>query len=147
MNYYPNYNQFYGQMPQQMPRPQVVDQSQFQYIQPQFKQPTTIQGKSVDSIEVVKATDIPLDGSVSYFPLVDGTAIYTKQLQQDGTSKIITYKQVSDENNDEKIVYVTPEELNKAIESIDLSEIWDLKEDIQELKKQIRDLNKKNKGD
>ena len=33
-----------------------------------------LQGKSVESVEVVKAMDIPLDGSISYFPLTDGTA-------------------------------------------------------------------------
>ena len=35
----------------------------------------SLQGKSVESIDVVKAMDIPLDGSISYFPLTDGSAI------------------------------------------------------------------------
>ena len=30
---------------------------------------SVLNGKQVDSIDVVKATDIPLDGSVSYFPI------------------------------------------------------------------------------
>ena len=47
-----------------------------------------LNGKSVDSLDVVKAMDIPLDGSISYFPLTDGSAIVSKQLQNDGTSKI-----------------------------------------------------------
>lgn len=51
-----------------------------------------LQGKAVDSIDVVKAMDVPLDGSVTYFPKTDGTAIYTKQLQSDGTSRINTYE-------------------------------------------------------
>ena len=50
-----------------------------------------LQGKSVDNLEVVKSTDIPLDGSKSYFPLTDGSMIATKQLQSDGTSKIVIY--------------------------------------------------------
>ena len=66
------------------------------YYQREMYQPRPvvgIQGKTIDNIEVVKAIDIPLDGSISYFPLADGSAIVSKQLQQDGTSKIIIYKQ------------------------------------------------------
>lgn len=68
MNYYQNYNQLYGQPIQpvqpvqpQMQRMQPVEQQYPQYMQTQFKQPTGLQGKSVDGIEVVKAMDIPLD--------------------------------------------------------------------------------------
>ena len=51
-------------------------------------------GKMVESIDVVKAMDIQLDGSISYFPLTDGSAIVSKQLQADGTSKTVVYKPV-----------------------------------------------------
>ena len=60
------------------------------YQQPiQLTKPNYLLGKSVDNIDVVKATDIPLDGSISYFPLTDGSAIVSKQLQNDETRKII----------------------------------------------------------
>ena len=154
MNYYPSYNQFYGQtIPQGMPKMQPmqpVEQQFPQYSQTQqiYKQPVGLQGKSVDSIEVVKAMDIPLDGSISYFPIADGTAIVTKQLQQDGSSKTIIYKPVDEEKENKTAPnYVTIDELNKAISDIDLSEIWDLKEQIQDLKKQIKEIMKKSKGD
>lgn len=55
-------------------------------------QNVVLQGKAVDSIDVVKAMDVPLDGSITYFPKTDGTAIYTKQLQNNGTSKINVYE-------------------------------------------------------
>ena len=67
MNTYPYYNQYYAQqMQNQIPRVQPiqpVEQQYPQYTQPQpmFKQQVGLQGKSVDSIEVVKAMDIPLD--------------------------------------------------------------------------------------
>lgn len=73
-----------------------------------------LQGKSVDSIDVVKAMDIPLDGSVSYFPLTNGTAIVTKQLQQDGTSKTVIYKPIKEEQEKKeevKIDYLTKDDL------------------------------------
>lgn len=154
MNYYPNYNQIYGQttmqpMPKIQPmQQQPIEQQYAQYTQPVFKQIVGLQGKSVDSIDVVKAMDIPLDGSISYFPITDGTAIVTKQLQTDGSSKTIVYKPVDEEKeNKTALNYVTIDELNKAISDIDLSEIWDLKEQIQDLKRQIKEIMKKSKGD
>lgn len=103
---------------------------------------SVLNGKQVDSMEVVKAIDIPLDGSVSYFPLVDGSAIITKQLQNDGTSKIVTYKPEKLEEK-ENIVYVTKELLDKEIDKIDLSEIDDFREELLAVKKELKELKKK----
>ena len=83
---------------------------------PEIRQPSLL-GRVVDSIEVVKAIDIPLDGSVSYFPLANGSAIVTRQVQQDGTSKIIVYKPSEDEK--QEIKYVTENELKDIREEID----------------------------
>ena len=119
-----------------------------QYIQPQpiYKQPIGLQGKTVDSIDVVKATDIPLDGSTCYFPLIDGSAIVTKKLQTDGTSKTVLYKPV--DNGDEKgIQYATLSDIDKAINNIDLSDLEDIKDDIKDLKQSIKELKKKKKED
>lgn len=144
MNYYPSYNQFYGQtIPQGMPKMQPmqpVEQQFPQYSQTQqiYKQPVGLQGKSVDSIEVVKAMDIPLDGSVSYFPIADGTAIVTKQLQQDGSSKTIVYKPVIEEETEESLPkYITVEELDESLKKVDNSS---LKDEIKNLKRQLEDL-------
>lgn len=84
--YYTNFNQ----QSQQIPRQNLQN-----YKQPSI---TGLQGKVVDSLDVVKATDIPYDGSVSYFPLTDNSAIITKQLQQDGTSKVVIYKPITQMN-------------------------------------------------
>lgn len=58
-------------------------------------------GKIVDSIDVVKATDIPMDGNAYYFPKADGTEVYCKQWLQNGTTRILTFKPVfeDDTNN------------------------------------------------
>lgn len=101
-----------------------------------------LQGKSVDSIDVVKAMDIPLDGSISYFPLVDGTAIVSKQIQLDGTSKTTIYRPTTDEQV-EQPKYVTLDDVKQEIRNLDLSDIDDLKEEIRDLKKQLKDLKKK----
>ena len=96
-----------------------------------------LQGKSIDNLEVVKAMDIPLDGSISYFPLVDGSAIVTKQLQQDGTSKITIYKPIE---ADEAVTtkYATIEDIDSRIKDIKLPDMKPLQDDIKTLKKQIR---------
>ena len=133
------YNPYY---PQQ--RFQSVEQSNQQpmmttYQTPmQLTKPTNLLGKSVDNIDVVKAMDIPLDGSISYFPLTDGSAIVSKQLQTDGTSKIVVYKPTQ-EDKKETVQFATIEDIQDAINELDLSDIQDLKDDIKEIKKQLKE--------
>lgn len=140
----PRYGQPYQPYANQTVQPQQPIQPQ--PVQQYAPQPVSIQGlqgKTVDSIDVVKAMDIPLDGSVSYFPLVDGTAIVTKQLQADGTSKTLVYKPSEDTKPEQQVKYVTLEELDKAIKgiSVDDDEIEELKEDIRSIKKQVKSLS------
>ena len=97
-----------------------------------------LQGKSIDNLEVVKAMDIPLDGSISYFPLVDGTAIVTKQLQQDGTSKITVFKPIEADEATPQPKYATIEDIDNKINEIKMPDIKGLQEEIKNLKKQIR---------
>lgn len=68
MNYYPSYSSYYGQ--QQTPKigEQYSSYVPQQYV-PQYKPTNMIQGKSVDSLEVVKAMDIPLDRKRVIFPI------------------------------------------------------------------------------
>ena len=137
------YNQFYGpqfqpQMQRMQPQPQPQMQPEMQFNQQSiYRQSTGLQGKSVDNVEVVKATDIPLDGSISYFPLTDGSAIVTKQLQQDGTSKTVIYKPSNEKEEKNLPKYITVDELDKAIKKIDNS---DLKDELKTIKRQIKDI-------
>lgn len=79
----PQYIQPQGNpVPMQTP---VQPMQQPQTVQP-YQQAQGLQGKFVDSIESVRATDVLMDGSVMYFPCTDGKTIYTKQLRPDGTS-------------------------------------------------------------
>ena len=114
------------------------------YFTPQQPQTTmsamkfnSLQGKSIDNLEVVKAMDIPLDGSISYFPLVDGSAIVTKQLQQDGTSKITIYKPI-EADEAATVKYATIEDIENHIKSIKMPDMKPLQDEIKTLKKQIR---------
>ena len=120
----------YGYNPYGRYVPQQPMQQPVQPIQPIEQVRTSLQGKQVESVDVVKATDIPLDGSISYFPLTDGSAIITKQLQANGTSKTLIYKQIVEEQ-EESPAYITAEEFEKTIK--------DLKKQIKDLKKEVKD--------
>ena len=114
-------------------------------IQP-INNPTSLLGKAVESIDVVKAMDIPFDGSISYFPLTDGSAIITKQLQTDGTSKMVVYKPVQEDKKD-AIQFATLEDIENAINDLDLSDIQDLRDDVKEIKKQLKEFKTKKSKD
>lgn len=132
--YFNQQQRFQGMNMMQQPMPTQ------QYIPPMTTiQQNNLQGKIVDSVDVVKAMDIPLDGSVSYFPLTDGSAIISKQLQSDGTSRTIIYKPT--ENEKEKSVkYLTIDELETALN--DLEDMQNIKDDIKEIKKQLKGFKK-----
>lgn len=57
-------------------------------------QPMAVSGKIVDSVEVVKATDVPMDGNMYYFPKADGTEIFGKRWLANGQTQILTFKPI-----------------------------------------------------
>lgn len=124
------YNPYY--QPMRYQQLQFGDNIQQSGLQPQFSGPQFIksglQGKQVDSLEAVKASDVPFDGSITYFPLTDGTAIVTKQLQMDGTSKIVVFKPI--ETPKEETKFVTTTDLEKIIKIYD-EKIKDLEDKVK----------------
>lgn len=111
------------------------NQTPFMYMPPTMN--SGLKGKTIDNLEVVKGADIFMDGSISYFPMADGSAIATKQLQPDGTSKILIYRP-SEEEKPEK--YITEGELKEQIKGFNSKDIKDIKEELKSLKRQFRDL-------
>lgn len=126
-NFYPQMNN-YGQM---MPNPYMDRMAQLQQYQQNLQQPIvpaqtpvsnqmSALGKMVDSIDVVKATDIPMDGNAYYFPKADGTEVYCKQWLQNGTTRILTFKPVFEDNpnnlssNTEKLKISISDEFTEA---------------------------------
>ena len=108
MQQYPNYSQMNNMYAQ--PNNPYADRMNFlQNYQQSLQQPMlptqtpvsnqiSALGKMVDSIDVVKATDIPMDGNAYYFPKADGTEVYCKQWLQNGTTRILTFKPFFDDN-------------------------------------------------
>lgn len=140
-----NYNPYYTQPQRFQPVEPITQPINTMNTQPYIPSTTNnnhigLLGKSVESIDVVKAMDIPLDGSISYFPLTDGSAIVTKKIQNDGTSKTIVYKPVEEESTSQPN-YVTMEDVEKKIKELDsTSEIKSFKEELKSIKKQLKEI-------
>lgn len=98
--YYPqmnNYNQQYN--PQQPYMERLAGLQQFQQSlqaqqpQQQFQQmPMGISGRVVPNAEAIAANDVPMDGSVAFFPMQDMSQILAKSWNADGTIKTVIYK-------------------------------------------------------
>ena len=87
-------------------------------------------GKVVESVDIVKVTDIPMDGNVYYFPKADGTEIYSKQFMVNGQTRILTFKPVLDNE---------PSNLTLVEEKADLEPINTVLKGIQEDVKALSD--------
>lgn len=99
MNYniQPAYQQ-YGYNPYfQQPR---IQQPQIEPVQTvnQFQQqiPSGINGRVVQSVEMITANDVPMDGSAAFFPMQDMSAIFAKSWNADGTIKTVIFKPVNE---------------------------------------------------
>lgn len=66
-----------------------------QQVQPQMPvQNLGINGKVVPAVENITANDVPMDGSVAFFPKQDMSEIYAKSWNADGTIRTIVFKPV-----------------------------------------------------
>lgn len=103
--YFPQMNNGYNQQmqnpyQQRMDFLQSYQQSLQQPVQPaqmpMQNQQMNVVGKIVDSIEMVRSMDIPMDGGIYYFPKADGTEIFGKQWLPSGQTRILTFKPIQD---------------------------------------------------
>lgn len=103
-------NQYLSQMLQN--QHQQIQQLGFQ------NQSNILLGKVVDSVQVVEATDIPMDNNPYYFPKADGTEIYVKKWMPNFQTRIIVYKPFIEEDKNNEV------EQNNY-QNIDLTEMMD----------------------
>ena len=108
--YYPQMNNNY-QMPMQ--NPYMERMAQLQQYQQSLQQPMqnivsnqipganqqyTPIGKIIENVDVLKTTEVPMDGNIYYFPKADGSEIYSKQWLANGTTRILTFKPILNED-------------------------------------------------
>lgn len=79
----PNYNQ---SMVYPMQPPQ-----NFQQNHPVQNTPVGLNGKPIQRPEEITPNDVMMDGSISYFPAQDGSCIYAKSWNQNGSIDTIRY--------------------------------------------------------
>lgn len=145
----PNY---YGQpYIQQQYNPYLQRMENLQQFQQAIQQPMgptsmsganqfTPLGKIVESMDIVKVTDIPMDGNMYYFPKADGTEIYAKQFGIDGKTRILTFKPLLDSDpnnslvNEEKLKF---DDFNNVLMGIQ-EDIKTLNEKIDKISKPTR---------
>ena len=135
MPQYPNYSQMINPY-QQMSYPQFnspymermnYTQQYQQNLQPvqqqsvpvQSQQPMGITGRTVQSVEQLTANEVPMDGSLAFFPRQDMTEIYAKQWNADGTIKTVIYRPVIDnavnsQGNNQNQQITIPDEVTKV---------------------------------
>jgi hypothetical protein len=145
----PNY---YGQpYIQQQYNPYLQRMENLQQFQQAIQQPMvptsmsganqfTPLGKIVESMDIVKVTDIPMDGNMYYFPKADGTEIYAKQFGIDGKTRILTFKPFLDNEpnnsttNEERLKF---DDFNNVLMGIQ-EDIRTLNEKIDKISKPTR---------
>ena len=144
--YQPFYSQMNNNYQNPTQNPYMDRMAQLQQYQQSLQQPLvqtqmsganqmSALGKIVDSIDVVKATDIPMDGNTYYFPKADGTEVYCKQWLQNGTTRILTFKPVFEDSHNNSSQ--DTEKLKISL-SDDVTEVFMKRFD--ELEKRIDDL-------
>ena len=151
MQQYQNPN-YYGQQfmqPQFNPYIQRMENlQQFQQALQQPMSPTQMSGanqfnpfgKIVESMDIVKVTDIPMDGNMYYFPQADGQAIYGKKFLQNGQTQILAFKPISESepsNVSTEIEKSKFDTLNEFLEGIQ-SEVRILSDKIDKITKPTR---------
>lgn len=141
--YMSNYNYGY-QQPQFNPYMQRMEN--LQQFQQAIQQPIQNQqfapiGKIVESMDIVKVTDIPMDGNVYYFPKADGTEIYSKQFMPNGQTRILAFKPISEDNPN---ILSTEQEksLYEALNSV----LVGIQEDVRTLNDKVDKISKPTKS-
>lgn len=111
-----NYNPYQAQYNPMNPYQERLAQLQAQSAQPQAypQQSTGLNGEIVDGIDVVRAKNVDMSGNVTFYPKADLSEIFTKQLMPDGTSKIVTYRAMQSDQNEQQGVpqYATVQNIN-----------------------------------
>lgn len=91
-NYLPQYGAYQYNPMANMQRFQSQEQIQSQIQQPVPQQIAGINGRIVQAVENINANEVPMDGSMAFFPKQDMSEIYVKGWNADGTIKTIVYK-------------------------------------------------------
>ena len=107
-------------------------------------------GKIVENEDVVKTTDIPMDGNMYYFPRADGSVIYGKQWLANGTTRLLTFKPTFEVEPNNSTTNTTEREngANNSATDVLLEQLKGVNERLERIENNIRQssTNKGKKG-
>jgi len=93
-----NYNPYQQQQQPMNYNPVFTNYPQMtQNIPQRIQQEPQIMGKIVQNAEMITANDVPLNGSVAFFPKQDLSEIYAKSWTADGVIRTMTFKPIQNE--------------------------------------------------
>lgn len=125
-------------MPMQNPyadRMNFLQNYQQSLQQPMPQQTAGINGRVVQTVENINANEVPMDGSMAFFPKQDLTEIYAKSWNADGTIRTLTFRPILNDKADilsadtDKLEFDLSE---KATEGI-MAKLNELSEKIEQL--------------
>lgn len=104
-----------------MQQPQIEQVQSVNQLQQQM--PRGVNGRVVQSVEMITANDVPMDGSAAFFPMQDMSAIFAKSWNADGTIKTVTFKPVNEtaHQNSAQIQENLKFELSERLEQLEFS--------------------------
>lgn len=130
-NYYTGAPQFQPNQPLMQPQSwqNPISQSVQQPIsQPDQNRAVGLQGRTVANISEITAQDLPMNGTPALFPLADGSAVYSRSWQGDGTVKTIEYRPVETEQKEQP--------------TIGIADILSMQSDLSDIKSMLEKMNK-----
>ena len=117
---YPQFNSPYMERTNYMQQyQQNLQPVQQQSVPVQPQQAMGINGRTVQSMEQITANEVPMDGSLAFFPRQDMAEIYAKQWNADGTIKTVIYRPVMDnavnsQGNNQNQQITIPDDVTQA---------------------------------
>lgn len=98
-------------------------------------------GKIVESVDMVKATDIPMDGNMYYFPTADGSSIFGKRWLSNGQTQIMAFKPILEDEPNNSSLNVNEVKFEPILDLLDI-----LQNDIKELSAKVDKISKPSRG-
>lgn len=95
----PNYYTPQGMLTANTPTYGYVNQYSGPQAVPQYQQPAAIRGRVVKDQSEILPNEIPMDGTISFFPKADGTEIYGKAWTSNGTIQNFKFVKVEENQN------------------------------------------------
>lgn len=123
-NYLPQYGAYQYNPMANIQRFQSQEQIQPQSQQPMPQQIAGINGRIVQAVENINANEVPMDGSMAFFPKQDMSEIYVKGWNSDGTINTIVYKPYTTPKDNQTVNSMTNTENAKFTLSDESTELF-----------------------